>query len=282
MAHNSGPDLGSGRPGGLGRAGWVGTSGLPPEYSPPESDPVAWHARRRLWLVVALVTTVGYLVVGVLATARVYWEFHRKPTKNELARAAAEEVGNRWRTWPVDRIFPDTVPYTSEQGGIEHAKRIGIAPETACTAGIDPVAAATIIRHGCRALLRATYVDQLQGIVLTVGVAALADEQSADRAMRAVSPPDPTVGGAFLRALAIPGTITARFDDASRQYFSAGRDGPYVVLTVAGQTDGRPATAVRHKRVGAFLLAPEVAGNIGSALALQAEPDCARKQEWTC
>jgi hypothetical protein len=271
MAHNSGPDLGSGP---LGRQWQLS------EYLPPE--PAPWHARRRLWLVVALVTTVGYLVVGVLATARVYWEFHRKPTKNELARAAAVEVRNRWRTWPIERIFPDTVPYTSEQGGIEHARRIGIAPVTACTAGIDPVAAAAIIRHGCRALLRATYVDQLQGIVLTVGVAALADERSADQAMQAVTPPDPTTGGAFLRALAIPGTVGARFDDASRQYFSAGRDGPYVVLTVAGQTDGRPATAVRHKRVGAFLLAPEVAGNIGSALALQAEPDCARKQEWKC
>jgi hypothetical protein len=274
MAHSSGPsgpDLGPG----LRNRQWQ-----PPEYSPPE--PVPWHARRRLWLVVALVTAVGYLVVGVLATTRVYWEFHRKPTKNELARAAAEEVRDRWRTWPAQRIFPATVPYTAEQGSIEHARRVGIAPEIGCTAGIDPAAAAAITRNGCRALLRATYVDQLQGIVLTVGVAALADERAADRAMRAVTPPDPTSAGAFLRALAIPRTVSARFDDASRQYFSAGRAGPYVVLTVAGQTDGRPATAVRQKRVGAFLLAPEVAGNIGAALALQAEPDCARKQEWTC
>jgi hypothetical protein len=274
MAQSSGPsrpDLG---------LGLRGRSWQPPEYSPPE--PVPWHARRRLWLVVALVTAVGYLVVGVLATARVYWEFHRKPTRNEVARAAAEEVRNRWRTWPVERIFPATVPYTSEHGSIEQAQRVGIAPETGCAAGIDPAAAAAINRHGCRALLRATYVDQLQGIVLTVGLAALADERSADRAMRAVTPADPTRGGAFLRALAIPRTVGARFDDASRQYFSAWRAGPYVVLTVAGQTDGRPAAAVRHRRVGAFLLAPEVAGNIGAALALQAEPDCARKQEWTC
>ena len=56
--------------------------------------------------------------------------------------------------------------------------------------------------------------------------------------------------------------MTARFDDAARQYAAAGQSGPYVVLTVAGQTDGRPAAAVRKKHTTAFLLASEVGGNI--------------------
>lgn len=272
MAQNSGPDQGAGL-----RSGrdWTG-----PEFTPPE--PVPWHARRRLWLVVAMVTAVGYLVVGVLATARVYREFHRGPTKAELARAAAAEVRDRWRTWPIERIFPATVPYTSEQGDVEYARRVGVAAQTGCGTGIDPAAADVIGRQGCKALLRATYVDQLQGIVLTVGLAAVRDEFAADRAMRALAPADPTRGGPFLRALPIPRTVGAGFNDAARQYFSASRAGPYVVLTVAGQTDGRPAAAVQHKRIGAFLLAPEVAGNIGAALAQQAEPDCALKREWTC
>jgi hypothetical protein len=251
-----------------------------PEEPPPEPRP--WHERRTLWLVVAVITTVGYLAVGILATGRVYWEFHRKPTKWELYRAATEEVHDRWRTWPAERIFPNAVPYTAEQGGVEHAQRVGIAPEKGCTTGIDPAPAAVLMRYGCRALLRATYVDQLQGIVLTVGVAALTDERAASAAREALVPPDPTTAGASLHALAFPQTVTSRFDDAARQYVSAGQSGPYVVLTVAGQTDGRPAAAVRKKHTGAFLLAPEVGGNIAEALALRVQPDCSQKRQWKC
>jgi hypothetical protein len=235
-----------------------------------------------LWLVVAVVTAVGYLAVGIAATGRVYWEFHRKPTKWELYRAATEEVRNRWRTWPADRIFPDSVPYTAEQGGVEHAQRVGIAPEKGCTTGIDPASAAVLGRYGCQALLRATYVDQLQGIVLTVGVAALTDERAAGLAADALFPPDPTNPSGFLHALAFSETITSRFNDTARQYVTTGRSGPYVVLTVAGQTDGRPAVAVRKKHTGAFLLAPEVGGNIAEALALRAVPDCSQKRQWKC
>jgi hypothetical protein len=251
-----------------------------PEAPPPE--PRRWHERRRLWLVVAAVTAVGYLAVGVAATGRVYWEFHRKPTKGELYRAAAEEVRDRWRTWSAERIFPGSVPYTAEQGGIEHARRVGIAPGKACTTGIEPGPAAVLLRNGCRALLRATYVDQLQGIVLTVGVAALTDDRAASAAREALLPVDPTRPGATLRALPFPGTVTARFGDTARQYVSVGQAGPYVVITVAGQTDGRPGAAVRKKHTGAFLLASEIGGNIAEALALPADPDCSQKRQWKC
>ena len=273
MAQTSGPGWPALGPGDSGP--WPGAEAPPPEPRP-------WHERRTLWLVVAVVTAVGYLAVGLVATGRVYWEFHRKPTRWELYRAGTEEVRDRWRTWPAEKIFPDSVPYTPEQGGVEHAQRVGIAPEKGCTTGIDPAPAAVLMRYGCRALLRATYVDQLQGIVLTVGVAALPDERAAGVAQAALVPLDPTTAGSFLHALAYPQTVAARFDDRARQYVSAGRSGPYVVLTVAGQTDGRPATAVRKKHTGAFLLAPEVGGNIADALALRAEPDCSQKREWTC
>src|SRR4051812_48243977 len=183
MARTSDPSWPAVGPGGWGS--WRG-----PEEPPPEPTP--WYARRRLWLVVAVVTTVGYLVVGFLSTARVYWEFHRKPTQWEMYRAAAEEVRSRWRTWPAEKIFPDSVPYTSEQGGVEHAQRVGIAPEKGCTTGIDAAPAALLTRYGCRALLRATYVDQLQGIVVTVGVAALTDERAAGVAKEALTLADPT------------------------------------------------------------------------------------------
>ncbi|GAA0362885.1 hypothetical protein GCM10010151_61160 [Actinoallomurus spadix] len=241
-----------------------------------------WYARRRLWLGVAIVTTVGYLAVGALSTARVYWEFHRKPTAWELYRAAGEEVRDRWRTWPAEKIFPDSVPYTSEQGGIEHAALVGIAPERGCGTGIDPVPAAVLSRYGCRALLRATYVDQTQGIILTVGLAALPDERSASLAGESLAPTDPGAAGPFLRPLAFPQTIAARFAESTRQLATADRAGPYVVMTVAGQTDGRPSSAVRKPHGGWFQLAPEVGRNIAGALALPVQPDCSEKREWKC
>jgi hypothetical protein len=277
MAQSSGPGWPA-----LGPAAsrsWRGPNGDLPE-PPPEPKP--WHERRTLWLVIAVCTAVGYLAVGVLATGRVYWEFHRKPTAGELYRAATQEVRDRWRTWPAERVFPTSVPYTSEQGGAEQAQRVGIASGTGCGDGVDPASAAILKRQGCRALLRATYVDQLQGIVLTVGVAAVTDERAALAAKEALLPPDPTTVRATLHALAFPQTIAARFDDAARQYAAAGQAGPYVVLTVAGQTDGRPAAAVRKKHTSAFLLAPEIGGNIADALALRAQPDCSQKRQWKC
>jgi hypothetical protein len=277
MAQSSGPGWSALRP--VSSGTWRDPNA---DLAEPPPEPKRWHERRTLWLVIAIFTAVGYVAVGVLGTGRVYWEFHRKPTGGELYRAATEEVRNRWRTWPAERIFPDAVPYTSEQGGVEQAHRVGIAPGTGCASGIAPETAAVLKRSGCRALLRATYVDQLQGIVLTVGVAAVTDERAALAAKNALLPPDPTEPGATLYALAFPRTVSARFDDAARQFAAAGQAGPYVVLTVAGQTDGRPAAAVRKKHISAFTLAPEIGGNIAEALALRALPDCSQKRQWKC
>ncbi len=262
----------------IGPGGWVSWEG--PEEPPPE--PVPWYAHRRLWLAVAIATAIGYVIVGAVSTARVYWEFHRRPTAWELYRAANQEVRDRWRTWPADKIFPDSVPYTSEQGSIEYAQRVGIAPGTACTAGVDAAPAAVLRRYGCRALMRATYIDQAQGVVMTFGVAALNDEHAAMTAKNVLAPDDPTSVGPFLHALPFRRTSAARFDDAARQFAAAGQSGPYVVLTVAGQPDGRPAAAVPEKHTSALALAAEVGGNIADALAMPVQPDCAQKRQWKC
>jgi hypothetical protein len=276
MAQSSGPGwpaLGPGTP------GWGGPYSHVPE---PPPEPPRWYERRTLWLVVAVCCAVGYLAVGILATGRVYWEFHRKPTQGELYRAATDEVRDRWRTWPAERIFPRTVPYTAEQGDVEEATRVGIASGTRCADGIDPRPAAVLRHGGCRALLRATYIDQLQGIVITVGIAAVTDERAAQAAKEALTPGDPTTPSDTLHALPFPRTVAERWGDAARQYASAGQAGPYVVLTVAGQADGRPGAAVRKKHTAAFLIAPEIGGNIADALALRAQPDCSQKWQWKC
>lgn len=277
MAQSSGPGWPALGPGSSGS--WRGSYS---DISEPPPDPKRWYERRTLWFVVAICSVVGYLVVGILATGRVYWEFHRKPTAGELYRAATDEVRDRWRTWPAERIFPGAVPYTAEQGGVEQAERVGIAPGTGCSNGIDPEPAAILKRNGCRALMRATYVDQLQGIIITVGVAAVNDERAARMAKNALTPPNPTEPHATLQALSFPRTVAGRFNDAARQYAAVGQAGPYVVLTVAGQTDGRPGAAVHKKHTEAFQLAPEIGGNIADALALRAQPDCSQKRQWKC
>lgn len=228
---------------------------------------------------VAALTAAGYVTVAALAIGRVYWEFHRSPTKGELYRAAVLDVRQRWRVWPASRIFPPSVPYTTEQGSTEYAQRVGIAPGSGCGTGIQPGSAGLLTQGGCSALLRATYVDEPHGLVFTVGIAAFPNEKEATAAGKRLP------AGAqqpSLFALAFPGTVTARFDNAARQYSSVALAGPYIVMTTAGQLDGRPAAAVVEQRSTLFWTVYEAAGSIGDGLAQQAQPDCAQKREWTC
>jgi hypothetical protein len=74
-------------------------------------------------------------------------------------------------------------------------------------------------------VLRATYVDQLQGVVYTLGVLAFASGRGAEGFVRGL-PPDRS-GVIGLSALAFPGTASAAFGDAARQASTAQRQGAY-------------------------------------------------------
>ena len=86
---------------------------------------------------------------------------------------------------------------------------------------------------------------------------------------------------AALRALALPGTASARFTPAARQTATARQDGPYVLLTVAGYADGRPAAATGEFNPVAFSAAPQLARQILAPLNQPAVVNCARRQ-WSC
>lgn len=135
-------------------------------------------------MVVALVVGCCYLTTTVISFTGAWATLNREPTNAELQRAANKEVARRWQAWPARRIFPDRVPYAPLEGHSEYASRTGIVPDTGCDQGVDPEIAATLARHGCKAVLRATYVDQLEGVAVTVGVVAFADPFRADRAYR--------------------------------------------------------------------------------------------------
>lgn len=230
-------------------------------------------------LVVASALALVCAVVAGVAASAAGAELTRGPSATEIRQASAEEVARRWALWPAGRIFPQTLEYTGEQGGKEKAARVGISARTDCSAAVDAALREAVRGAGCRAILRATYLDALQGIVVTVGVAAFPDSSSALVMAQALPRGGKPAPG--LRALAFPGTVTDRFTAASRQVAAAAQAGPYIVVTTAGQVDGRPARALGRQRPTMFTFTGDLADQIAAALTAHALPDCAAK-EWRC
>ena len=241
----------------------------------------------RQWMFVALVVGCCYLVTTGIAVTGAWTTYKRAPTAAELEAAANKEVARRWRAWPANRVFPGRVAYRPGGDHSEYAARTGIVPDSGCAQAVDEELMATLGKYGCRGVLRATYVDQLQGVVVTVGVVAFPDPWKADRAYRELPEskgPDGKSGSVqpALRAAAFPGTASATFTDEARQDRTIDRAGPYVVLTASGQADGRPAAAIKKARPGdPFTVAPQVGHAIARALAAKALPDC-DDPEWRC
>lgn len=261
----------------------------PPFHGPPAEPPgpprpaVVLGLRARQWMLVAAALGCVYALVGGIALVSAWTSLTRDPTNAELQTAARAEVARRWQSWPAERIFPDRIAYEVRRGRTEYAGRAGIASGTDCASSVDPGIAAVLTRGGCRAVLRATYVDQIQGVAVTVGVAVFADATTADRVLRqAPTDQDGTPVKNSVRAAAFPGTAAARFTDPVRQDSTADRGGPYLVLTSSGETDGRPAAAVAERRPNfPFAVAPQLGRQIAHTLATPALPDCSSR-EWKC
>ncbi|GII93055.1 hypothetical protein Ssi02_32860 [Sinosporangium siamense] len=224
-------------------------------------------------------TLICAVVAGVAAGAA-GTELTRGPSTDELRRASAEEVARRWWVWPAGRIFPETLAYSAEQGGEEQAARVGISPDTRCASALDRALRTALAKAGCQGVLRATYLDALQGVLVTVGVVAFPNEHAAVRARAAL--PHSGKPSPGLRALAFPGTVSDRFTSQGRQAGSVRQAGPYVVLTTAGQIDGRPARAVGQQRPGMFAFAPDLGERVLAVLSRPQMPDCGEAREWRC
>jgi len=233
--------------------------------------------RRRARTAVSLAAAAACLVTALAAGLRVQAELTRPPTAAERASAAAAAVAGRWQAWPAGTIFPAGIGYTTSLLTRETARRVGIGTGTGCAAALAGAVARAAERAGCRAAIRATYLDQLQGVVYTAGVFAFPTPRQAGAFARAAGADRLPAG---LRALAFPGTASAGFGDAARQAASHRSRGPYVVLTVAGYADGRPAAA-GSARPSVFAPAQQLAGAILAPLARPVSVDCASPQ-WAC
>lgn len=240
----------------------------------------AGRARRQLLLALGAATAgVCYLALAILTGTQAHARLTRPPTTAELSAAAAIAVADRWRTWPAGRIFPAQLSYGTSQLTQETASRVGIAPATSCRAGLDPALRGLAARYGCRAAVRATYVDQLQGVVFTIGVLAFSSARQATAFAHGI----PGKGsGAGLLAQAFPGTASAAFNDAARQALTKTQQGPYVVLTASGYADGRPAAVTGEPNSSVFAPASQLAAEVIAPLAKPAKVNCRDHAEWSC
>lgn len=229
---------------------------------PPAASP---RRPRGRYLAAALaLAAVGCLAVAAATGAAAHSALTSKPTAAERKAAAAAAVSGRWRSWPAGKIFPAGLGYGTDLLTSETASRIGISAEDGCGAAVEASFGRLAVRDRCLAGLRATYLDQLDGIVYTIGVLAFPDARHAAAFAAGLS-----AGGAHLialRALALPGTASARFSDAARQAATARDEGPFVVLTAAGYADGRPAAVTGEHRNSIFAPAAQLGLEVISQL----------------
>jgi hypothetical protein len=161
----------------------------------------------------------------------------------------AWETAKRWRTMPAGKIFPASVAYqlpdydlTADSQLPLTANRVGIAPQAACAAGADPATARVLDAGHCTAMLRATYTDETDSMLVTVGVAIMPGTAAARSAAAMLSESHGQLSG--IRAASFPDTLASAFGDSQRQLSWAVSKGPYLVLSTAGYVDGRPQVPV--------------------------------------
>ncbi len=260
--------------------------------SVPRPDGAAaqsWHAAtavsgwRRGLTLVAL--ALGLCGLAASAAGIVSQALPRRFTATQARQIMAWETAQRWRADRAGKIFPAAVPYQLSGAAINSsselalaARRLGIARQAACSAAADSAAAHVLGRLGCTAVLRATYVDSTGSMLVTVGVAQLRSNSAAASAARDLSGSRQAAGGAGVRPVAYPGTLASAFHDQQRQLTRAASDGPYLIMSAAGFTDGRPTVGVMSDGYTADEMtsfANGVADAIGTPLgALPSVPRC--------
>jgi hypothetical protein len=234
--------------------------------------------RRGLLAAVLALAAAACLVLAIAGGLTARAEQTRPPTAAERAAAARAAVAGRWRAWPAGQIFPARLRYTTSLHTREQARRAGISPAHGCPAALAGAALAAARLQGCQAALRATYLDELQGVVYTAGVLAFPDPRRAAAFDKAVARDKLPAG---LRVYRLPGTGAGLFTEAARQTATAKQAGPYVVLIVAGYADGRSAAATEQHRAAVFEPATQLNREILRPLTTMPTVDCA-SPEWSC
>ena len=230
-------------------------------------------------LAIAVVAVIC-LIAAFSAGSRAHAELTRKPTAAELSAAAALGVASRWQRWTAGPDLPGAAvlhdgPAQLRKRRSEPGSRPATAVRRPSTAGWPRLAR----RYGCRAALRASYVDQLGGVVYTLGVLAFPSPRAAGPSISHYQAGQSPVSG--LRALALPGTGAAAFTDPARQAASAQHGRPLRGAHGRGLR-GRPGRRRDRRAPGVrFAPATQLATEIGMPLTQPVTVRCAAP-EWSC
>jgi hypothetical protein len=228
-----------------------GQSSGPADPAPGPAAPLsspAGRSRLRSWLTVTAMV-LGLVGLAASAAGIAVQVLPRRFSAAQQQQIMAWESARRWRATSAAKIFPAAITYqlpsfalSGPAGLLLRARRVGIGRRAGCMPGADRAAAAVLSRHGCTALLRATYVDATGSLVVTVGVAVLPGTAATAASIRALPSRHRLRSG--VRPLAFADTLTAGFGLAQRQLSYAVPAGPYLIMSVAGYADDRPRVAV--------------------------------------
>ncbi len=222
-------------------------AGRPPYGGQPPYRP---RPRRRgraglIVVVVALVLGGAGLILSLAGVASQL--LPREFTAAQQRQITDWETGKSWRLLTAGTMFPATVRYPPP-GALDDdssltltARRIGIARQSSCAAGTDAAFAAVLARNGCEAMLRATYVDDTDSYVVTVGVAVMPGSAQARAANRELPS---AVDGRGVLPVRFAGTPAAWFTSTRRQLSASEPDGTYVFFYTVGYADDRPREPV--------------------------------------
>lgn len=244
--------------GAYGGQSWAGarppSAGQPPYPGQPSQAggpgrPGRPRRSRAGFAVVITALVLGIAGLGVSLVGAATQVLPRQFTALQQRQITDWEAGKRWRVLPAGTIFPATVRYSppaalDDAAGLTlTAKRIGIASQASCRAATDPAAAAVLARHGCAAVLRATYADGTGSYVVTVGVAALPGAAQAKAAHRELAGGAGAVGPG-VRTVRFTGTPAAGFTNSRRQISANVAAGSYLIFYTIGYADGRPRVPI--------------------------------------
>jgi hypothetical protein len=221
-----------------------GSPGTEVSAAPADRRRVGW--RFGVTLTALFVGTAGLAGSAAGVSAQL---LPRRFTASQQQQIAGWEMQRRWRTMSAGKIFPPAISYqvpSSTLGATSGlpltAYRVGIARQTSCAAASDPAAARVLAAGRCTAVVRATYADETDSMLVTVGVAVMPGvgaAKSAASQLSAAPSPQPGVRTAPFRS-----TMARVFGDKQRQLSWAVSSGPYVIMSTAGYADGTPRIPV--------------------------------------
>jgi hypothetical protein len=226
--------------------------GEPPEYHSGGAPPPRWRGRgQRSYRIAVLALAIGLVGLAVSAVGVATQLIPRHFSPAQQRQITDWEYGQRWRVLPASKIFPATVKYAppvaldDDSALTLAARRIGVARQSTCKSATDAKAAGVLDQNGCTALLRATYVDDTDSYVVTVGAAVMPGTAQAADAARELASAGVSGGLApGVHAVAFKNTEAAWFTDQRRQLSGSLAAGGYVILYTVGYADSRPREPV--------------------------------------